>query len=323
MQKPKINDLPELVKNGVLSKKQGAHAIWEHVYLNPQMYGLAGFSKDELSEFLLTLESFFPLLFDKFIPGIVQFKTFIFGFVSNYKGSFKRKKARRAAEHRGMYKLLQTKCEEDEEHYLVSDSEIIPKIEPNPYAQCSISDIVKKRSRTPEGRQKRIAHLDILMLILKSCQYVDDETLALASHFLGIKKETLQIEIQTLKTIMQNRRSRRETMIAKRNNAFFYHRKYSNELTRLDENTPRFQDTLKRYHFQTQSWKKKNKLLEHRFKNEPTNSEIALIIGMNARMVTFYIQHAKRQENTEKLTKLVKKVRDEIENSSESKYTVP
>ena len=305
----KIEDLPEAVKSGKISSKEGAKYIWEDIYTHPLKYGLFHFSEDQKSDFLLDSHELFEKIFDKFIPGITSFRTYISGCLAAYKKTFLKRQLARENELRTLDSFLQTKKEEDEQKYLVSFKTNKDECEKKENLRRTFSDIISQRKNTSLKKTHRTAELTTLILMLKACTDVDDETISAVSDFTRIDESLLHEEVQNLKETMSRRTENHQKLIQRRNNAFFFHRKYMQEMISQDSNKEKRETLQKKYNGQTRRWKENNKTLAVHA-NSPSNNDIAKVIGIKPRMVSFYINHAKNEENISKIKELYKQSKE-------------
>ena len=308
-----IESLPQAVKNNELSKKEAARMIWEDVYIHPKKYGLILFSEDQKSELLLSIQSLFEKLFDKFIPGSISFRTFITGCIANYKNTFLKTQLINELERRTLLSYFIAKTEEDVEKYMINiDDEEECGISEN---KKSISDFTNSEQGKGNDKKKRIAELTALVLMMKACKDIDEDTLKSVSEFTGIHKAELFKTVEELKKSMERKEERSQLLIRKRNNAFFFHRKYMQQMTAAKSSEKTIRELKEKYNKQTKKWEIHNKNLSVR-SNTPSNKEIAKIIGLKPRTVSFYINHAKKESNRNLIRELYKK--DEIIENQEN-----
>lgn len=308
-----IEELPNKVKSGEITKEQAARIIWTDIYMHPFDYGLLCFTEDQRSDFLLSIQKTFESLFEKFNQGQVSFKTFITGCLINQKNSFLRQQLKREHERRTLDTFLRSKGEEDTEKYaneVVSEYESVAKRE---YEKSSASENVKdfeavvaQEVDTYEKKHQRIAELTALVLTMKACKDVDDDTISAVSDFTQIDKNLLYDKIQDLKQKMTQKNESYQTLVRRRNNAFYFHRKYMQEMASLTSTQKQIDELKKKYEGQTKKWQQKNQFLAS-VSDTPSNEEIAKSIGIKPRMVSFYINHAKIEENRLKIKRLYKK----------------
>lgn len=291
MKKVRINDLPKAIAEKQLSKKEGVNIIWIELYTHPIKYGLVHFSEDQKSDFLLGMHKIFERLFDKFIPGTLTFQAYLMGCVSNYKMSFLRRQAERETKRKTLNAYLLSEFEEKEQKYnieLPEDDENLPR------ATKTLAEIAEKQKGTSaEKRCQRVAELTALVLMMKACKDIDDDTINSVSKFTGVDKALLLEKVQELKESMQKKEEHSQELISKRNNAFYFHRKYMQEMLSPSSDGSRLETLRSRYEKQTRKWKIHNETLSLRA-STPSNEEIARILGLKPRTVSFYINHAKK-----------------------------
>ncbi|WP_294427826.1 hypothetical protein [uncultured Treponema sp.] len=319
MKKIDIEDLPEYVREHKLTKKEATKIIWEEIYMNPNRYGLMYFSEDQKSDLLIFMQKHFEKLFDKFIPGTITFRTFIIGCITNHKKQFLKNQMMNEVERRSLIAYFETKLEEDSQKYLIKIAED-DEIETCPKNK-TFSDITNQELGKLDKRNKRIAELTALVLMMKACKDIDDDMLKSISDFTGIQKNVLFKTIEELKESMARKDERSQVLIQKRNNAFFFHRKYMQEMRAPNANEKRLVELRKKYANQTKKWENHNKNLSIR-SNSPSNEEIARIIGIKPRTVSFYINHAKNESNRLRIQKFFNKERtdDVPENENTQDY---
>ncbi|MBQ9205898.1 MAG: hypothetical protein IJ158_04210 [Treponema sp.] len=312
-----MDELPKAVKSGKLSKKQAARLIWEEVYTHPAEYGLFYFTEDQKSDFLLSIQETFEKLFEKFIPGMISFKTFITGCITNQKNAFLRNQVRREHERRSIDTYLRTKTEEDSEKYEVKLTER-PQFDFSHENSKDFSDVIEQEINSQEKKDKRVAELTALVLMMKACKDVDDETVTAVSNFTEVDKSLLYEKLQELKQTLSEKSDSFTTLVKRRNNAFYFHRKYMQEMFSSISTDREIKIIQKKYEGQTKKWKEKNASLASCYE-KPSNKEIAKRIGIKPRMVSFYINHAKKNENMSKFQTFYK---NKTEKSVEYKLEV-
>ena len=298
-----IEFLPKAVKEKIISKQEAAKIIWEEIYTNPQRYGLMFFSEDQKSDLLLQIHKQFEVFFDKFIPGHISFKSFITSCLAKYKNRFLKHQLSNEIELKSLSSFFQSKIEEDSQKYMIdiAENDQITK------TQCkkTFNDIIMQEIDNHKKREKRIAELTAIILLMKACKDIDDKTINLVSKFTGINKTLLYDTIEELKESMSRKEKNNQKLVCRRNNAFFFHRKYMQEMLLPSTSAQKLQDIQKKYEKQTNKWKVHNQELAIRSQS-PSNEEIARIIGIKPRTVSFYINHARNNDNLKKIKNLYK-----------------
>lgn len=289
MKNIEIENLPEAVRENRISKKEAVNIIWEELYLHPYRYGLLKMTEDQRSDFLLDLHDTFEKLFDKFIPGAISFGAYIAGCISNYKMSFLRNQLAEENEQKSAKILLRTQTEENIEKYLIKLNQLDSTTSAS---KKTFSDITGQKTENKEQRKKRIAEITALVLLMKACKDIDDETIESVVHFTGVDKALIYEKIQELKEKMTGKDVYSERLVRKRNNAFFFHRKYMQEMLVSAASESKMNELKEKYDKQTKKWKSHNNALAVR-SNTPSNEEVANVIGIKPRMVSFYIRNAR------------------------------
>lgn len=299
-----IDNLPKAVQTGKISKKEAARLIWQDVYTHPVEYGLFYFTEDQKSDFLLSIQGTFEKLFDKFTPGMISFKTFITGCITNQKNAFLRRQVKRETERRSIDTYLRTKTEEDTAKYEVGVLDG-PQFNFTHDNSKDFTDVIEQEINSQEKKDKRIAELTALVLMMKACKDVDDETVSAVSDFTEVDKSLLYEKLQELKLAMSKKNDFYKTLVKRRNNAFYFHRKYMQEMFSSIPTDREITLIQKKYDGQTKKWKEKNESLAQ-YSETPSNEEIAKKIGIKPRMVSFYINHAKKDGNLSKIQSFYK-----------------
>lgn len=202
-----------------------------------------------------------------------------------------------------MDSFLKTKTEEESQKYLVSvaESRLSPSEEVT--HTKNFSDITSNQWENVQKRDKRVADLTALVLMMKACTDVDDDTISAVSDFTKINKTLLYDKIQELKQTMDRRDRNHQKLIQRRNNAFFFHRKYMQEMISPDSTEKKVKILKEKYDGQTKKWESNNKTLALH-SNSPSNEEIAKTIGIKPRMVSFYINNARNDKRRKRIQNL-------------------
>lgn len=305
-----IEKLPNLVKSGKISITEAVNVIWEDIYTKPYYYGLGYFTDDQRSEFLIEIHDLLEKLFAKFNGGALSFRAFVAGCIANNKMSFLRTQFSKSTEDRSMVGFLKTRGEEESEKY-ENGFENIEAYEKQEAKVKKFSDIIEQETTDRKKRDKRIAEVTTLVLALKACKDLDDDMVCKVSDFTEIDKEVLYDKLQELKKSMGTREKNHQKIVRKRNNAFFYHRKYMEEMISPDTSEKKLARLRQKYEIQTKKWEDSNKILSE-FSQSPSNDEIAKAIGLKPRMVSFYINHARKAENRKRIHDMYEKKKETV-----------
>lgn len=306
-----LEDLPQAVADKVLSKQEAANIIWAELYTKPGKYGLGLLDEDEKSDLLLYMRRYFETIFDHFIPGTVQFKTYVIGCVLNYRSNFKR--------------FMKTKQQDQEclESFLMmnlSDSYMMfspeNNVQESPSSGKGTEDKEDKNEKTFEQirnqestnhsqKMKKIAKLTAIILLLKACNDISDEQIDSVSEFTGVSRDLLHEAVMKMKKQTEKKTFIYSKLVEKRNNAFFFHRKYMYDM--MVKESPAEPDGTEKlrekYELQTKKWENHNKKLSVRSVS-PSNKEIGKLLDLKTRTVSYYINHVRNEENRKQLEKI-------------------
>lgn len=279
-----IESLPRLVAEGSITKHEGANQIWTDVYINPSHYGLGLLSADQKSDFLMLMHTKFEYLFDTYNPEGVKFHSYIRGFLRNSLLSFLREKTKLTAAEESIMPFCEMECEIHTSQIPQEKTDLLIASPPDPFKVVSPKCVIRKK----------IAQKTALILLLKSCCEADDDIISKVSIFTHFDKKEIIKKIERLRSQIAAKEEQRNKIIKRRDNAFFYHRKYFLELKNSNPNTECFRNLERRYKKQTESWKRQNTLLSRRFLLRPSNLLIAKELDLGERQIGFYISHADR-----------------------------
>ena len=279
-----IEAIPLRVAEGTMTKAEAADIIWADIYLYPGKYGLS-LTEDQKSDFLIYLRARLEGVFADFKIEKSKFRTYVWGLVKNTYQSWIRMARKKRDDEYTTRKSLKSIYDVANDEYYNMEEKLCA--EPGE----GLRGNWKKKER-------EMAEKAALILALKSCYDIDEALLESVSKFTRIKKEKLFEQIEKMKKKSEHKISRRDEIIRSRDNAFYFHRKYLIELSRLKEGTSSFERVQKKYRQQTDRWVRQNKVLSHRFVLAPSNVDIADELGMKPRQVCFYIDHIRKRKDS-------------------------
>ena len=145
-----------------------------------------------------------------------------------------------------------------------------------------------------------------MIIALKACYYIHDAQLPELSTVCGCTQDFLEEKLSLLRDSLYKKAEIRENFIRRRDNAYFFHKKYAIEIQKLENGSPLQKEAYKKYLHHTACWKLKNRMLRNnRYKVCPSNKMIADMIGISERQVSYYIAAAKY--GCDSLTDIVKR----------------
>ena len=262
----RIDDLPNLVQAGTISKEEAVKKIAEYIYREPYRFGLAGFDDDFKSEIILTVLQKGEQVFKRFDKNCGAFGSYLYAFV------------------RG---LILTQKREEIRKFIVAET----KARYAPVSNTKIWKALTRRCKPKSASDAKTA----LILALKSSYYIPASSVDEVSSYCKLQSAELQRLIAELNSLLYSRIERRNTIVRRRDNAYYFHRKYYMQLKLCDKEKTDTDLLMKKYRKQTENWKRKNKELQQsRWRVCPTNKMISNILGICERQVSHYITRAQK-----------------------------
>jgi len=284
MDKFEIEKLPERVRTGELTNIQAGKLLWQEIYQKPSLFGLQTFNEDQKSDFLLHYHNKLYSIFDTYKPGQIRFFYYLKKDIELMKTTWLR--------------LLEAAYIKEQ----LNISYISDSIQKQTMENRICENIEKKEkfniTNTKTKKKLDIARITSIILLLKACHSIDDQIIRKVAEFTGLTFEYLSDLIHKMKDLTKNNTLKRQKIIDRRDNAFFFHRRYTVSLKRAAKDSGNYLKLLNQYNFKTKSWKHQNELLRRRFKNAPSNSLIAEELGINERKIAFYIKQASKEKSS-------------------------
>jgi len=290
MDMKRIDDLPNLVQAGTISKEEAVKKIAEYIYREPYRFGLGGFDDDFKSEIILTVLQKGEQVFKRFDKNCGAFGSYLYAFVQGLILTQKREEIRKFIADSNMKAFSypeDSKRTDESLSFIVAE----PKVRYAPVSNTKIWKALSRRCNATNAGDAKTA----LILALKSSYYIPASSVDEVSSYCKLQSAELQRLIAELNSLLYSRIERRNTIIKRRDNAYYFHRKYYMQLKLRDKEKTDTELLLKKYRKQTESWKHKNKeLRESRWRVCPTNKMIANILGICERQVSHYITRAQK-----------------------------
>lgn len=293
MKKININDVPQLLSSNQISIKEAVNIIWSEIYTKPYVYGLENFDEDEKSDFLLQFHKKIPLLIKRYDKNLGNFSNFIRGCIHFTKISWKKMQRRHELPINTTDNFLINKS--NDEYLQVNDSNQIEFLQNlDNFSNQNEEDNKEPEQNEDSECKTKIKILTVLALTLKACRDVDDKLISKISKYTGMNEDALHNLVQEMKNNEIQNDGTKEKLIAKRNNAFYFHRKYKTEMEQPGISDSSYENLKSRYERQTKNWIKSSRLLAKRGTLGPSNAEIAKKLGLKPRTVGFYLFCAKK-----------------------------
>ena len=301
-----INDIPEKISNGTISKKDGINKLLELIYRNKEWFHLQ-MDLDELHDFMLYSYKRLYLVLDSYNPQLGKFSTFLYGSIHISLRYWYRKKSSNLSTQKSFmpftaslnYEEMCNRYEENETEMLCEASNYKDNVQNDSKTASFYSTRHLQRNvfHSPNYlKNKDIINRKELCLILaiKNSFYMTDDIIDKVCNLTGVPLEELRSMIEKGKSYLKNKIEKREKCIRSRDKAWFLRRKYLFEQTRIETNTILCEVINRQFTVQTNLWRKRNEYLKEKsFCPILSNKRTAEILGMDYRHVIYILNQVK------------------------------
>lgn len=211
MKKTDLSRIPLLVKEGIISQKQGIDWVAIFITKNPPLFSLQKYSEDFRSEIVLSIIEKGPILFDSFDVETGSFFTYLYTFIQNIIFSIKKKNAKFfIKENINLVESINSFTEKEHDYSCIDYNKINKKV---PFKKPDVTEndlriafnIKSKNTlkylQENNGNQLLIQKVSsysaglvdktILVLALKSAFFITDEQIELVSKICKIDSDVL------------------------------------------------------------------------------------------------------------------------------------
>ena len=230
MDTKKIDDLPDLVQAGTLSKEEAVKKIAEYIFREPYRFGLAGFDDDFKSEIILTVLQKGAQVFKRFDKNCGAFGSYLYAFVRGLILTQKREAIRKFIADSNMKAFSypeDSKRTDESLSFIVAE----PKVRYAPVSNTKIWKALSRRCNATNAGDAKTA----LILALKSSYYIPASSVDEVSSYCKLQSAELQRLIAELNSLLYSRIERRNMIVRRRDNAYYFHRKYYMQLKLCDK----------------------------------------------------------------------------------------
>lgn len=269
-------------KLGETDEREAINGIWIFLFENPAFFGLKSLDEDQKSDFLLWFSDKIPSIIRNYNGAEENFTFFLKICVQKAFFTWIKKQAKKSAGEECLTSFSMDSGETDgtaEIEHLFSDDRL------------TLGQRAKNASEKKISMSKKL----VLILACRACNDITENLMLKISDFLETDIEKLSETIQFLKERTKEKEERRRKAIERRNASFFFKRRYSVELEKLDSASCLYEKTKEKLAAQSATWKLANERLHTRFLNSPSREEIARQVGIKPRQVSYYLNHYARK----------------------------
>lgn len=289
----KVNQLPTLVKENLMSIKEALDFITIEILKNKNVFYLNKLTDEELSDLIIYVLQNGSLIFEKYNDKCTEFYTYLSSYLHYQYLTIKREKRNLNFLERTY--LQQHKPEIEEHEDLYENQEYYKntiKFQKNLYENHKF---IKDEDMSREEFYKKIKELKIskkaiLILALKYINYIKYDLVSSLAEYCNLSKVYLQEICQNINNSLHNKQLKQEEVIKKRDKAFYLKRKYQLEICLLKENNVDYSHKEEKLKNQNKYWI--NKIEQLKSKQSlitPSNNLIAKELGLKERTVSHYL----------------------------------
>lgn len=315
MRKYELTEIPDLWKNNVLSKQEVINYLAEFILDNKPLFNLQNYEEDVCSEIILKFLETSEAFLDNYNPELGHFPAYFYSYIISFIKSERKSLAQKSSDNRVYFQDIIINNEDKPavfEPLCLSEK---PKV---PYSFKPITEEVLKNTIVP-----KVQNIDrkILVLAIRSAFYISDDQISKICKLYDVDDENLFTIIEYIRQGLSSKAGRRQELIERRNKAYFYHKKYENQIKLINENEYIYEpeqlkdNLIKKNEKHTDTWKYHNKKLQEGCMYlRPSNKKISELLGICERQVMYYLYCTKHQvflskteenleaDNKEKLT---------------------
>ncbi|MDY4902149.1 MAG: hypothetical protein SO116_04670 [Treponema sp.] len=283
---------------GKMSLKESVNELWENIWRNKKQFNFGKVEYDDFMDFLEYAYPKFEIFLKEYNSERGTFPSYIYSNLHRTYFSWFKKNLRNHAADRSYLSVqaveyeaqqfLYQRCE-----YSSLNSEKQGEITLSREKQAALYKFYCGRSKRTKdngtiSRKSRFVKDMILVLALKSAYYITDSMIEKVSQTVGIEKEKLSDLCNKARENLCGKLERREVYMRKRDNAFFFHRKYMIESKDLSKNSVWCEHIAERYKKQTKIWETANKCLKEKFcLPVPSNKVISRLSSLPIRRIEY------------------------------------
>lgn len=296
MKKIELNQIPEKLQNGSMTKKQAIDFISSYIYLNYPIFGLERYDEDFREDILLYVIEKGAVILEHYDKTQGEFFTFLYCYILSLTHTKLRAIVQRNIKDTLTIKESINTLSEKEYSYNNINYNLFDynKV---PYAHKKIDpENFKKTFQNLKGDKK------FFVIAIKSAYYLTDFQIEKLCNYYKINETEFYSTIQYCKNLLLKKSDKKMKLLERRNYAYYHKKKYDLRLQIIKSELNQNEDILLKNKFiekeykHKKNWIRLNKDLDKGILMlRPTNKTIAKILGICERQVAYYIDIAKKK----------------------------
>ncbi|MBO6176425.1 MAG: hypothetical protein J6O39_02665 [Treponema sp.] len=290
------------VKKNVITSDEGAKIIWETVFTQRTKFALGAMDYDSFMDFLEYIQPKFKKILESYQPADGTFFSFLFSHIRKILFNWKKIIVRKAATAESYLSIQEIEYDTEFDKYRNCESSVKAFTEDTKPSLDEIKNIKELEEHKNRLRRRRgnpaLSRTDetfrkeaVLILTLKACFDVTEDIIEKVSILTDMTKAELHEMVAKAKSTLSTKIQRRNMCTRTRDNAFFYHRKYSIEIPRVDRRSSWAEHLASRYERHTKIWEKANRRLNTKYcRLVPSTKKVAEILGFSVRHCEYILK---------------------------------
>lgn len=277
------------VNKKIITEEEGAKALWELVYTQKALFSLNSLEYDSFMDFLEYLQPKFVRILQSYKPAEGTFLAFLYANIRQNLLSWKKITTRRNVSEESCLGVMEIEydsqaykyscCESCQNVFMEEENHTIEEVK----KQIKENKIQKNQSNN-SLKEEKLRKDAVLILALKSCYHITEDLIEKVCLITDTSKNKLENMICEARNSITTKLNRRNLCTKTRDNAFFYHRKYSLELPRINSHSNWAEILSKKYQRQTKIWELANlRLIKNYRLLVPSTKKVAELLGMSVR----------------------------------------
>lgn len=269
-------------------KEETCKKLIELIFLKKRELGLSTIDEDNFQDFLIYEMKKLPKVLDSYKENCGKFSSYIYGSLQMAYFYWTKKKKRTYETQNFVSYCGQEYYESQHLNYKEYEKETEEKL-----ISKEEEDIYSKRflERQKLKKEEKFLNEALIILCLKSCYYIESETIKKIANFTGTEQKQLETWIDEAKQEITKRKKNMEQIQQRRDNAYYYKNKYLLHKNSLGTSNEWYELINKKFIKQSNRWNltvkhmmKKNKYLS------PTNISIGKILNKNERHIAYVLK---------------------------------
>lgn len=249
---PTVNKIYLQYRAKKLTRNETESLLLAEIFKSPKYYGLVNPSEDDISNFLLWIHQYIPIILEKYNPTESTFLTYFTTAIRLRYRSWKRQIVKEKVLQEILDNYHYQESLKNEEYYIE-----VAELEPTYLPSCS-------QELQPRYPLSTIQATTVLVLALRSIHSLSESIINKISQLTGISREEFQRCIENVESYIEKKKQLQQQLERKINRTYIFCQQHKQELEALEP-------SMSQYHIVARQYEYKKKLLE-KLRNDKKNA---------------------------------------------------